>query len=183
MPLTRRELLQRSSIGFGLALLTACGPAAPSSPAAPPTQAAPATQAPPKPTAAPQATPGAAAPTQAPQPADATAGGGGPLALLWWQAPTILNAHLSLATKDVGAVRIYAEPLADFNAQNQLVPILAAEIPSLDNGGVAKDGTSVTWKLKSGVKWHDGQPFTAGDVAFTFKYLSDPGTSATTLGY
>ena len=33
------------------------------------------------------------------------------------------------------------------------------------------------------LKWHDGQPFTASDVAFTFKYLSDPGTSATTLGY
>ncbi len=80
-------------------------------------------------------------------------------------------------------MRIYAEPLADFNAQNQLVPVLAAEIPSLDNGGVARDGTSVTWKLKSGVKWHDGQPFTASDVAFTFKYLSDPATSATTLGY
>src|SRR5689334_13805057 len=186
MPLTRRELLQRSSIGFGLALLTACGPATPAAPtpqSAQPTQAAPATQAPPKPTAAPQATPGAAAPTQAPQPAGAKPGGGGPLTLLWWQAPTILNAHLSLATKDVGAVRIYAEPLADFNAQNQLVPILAAEIPSIDNGGVAHDGASVTWKLKSGVKWHDGQPFSASDVAFTFKYLSDPGTSATTLGF
>ena len=57
--------------------------------------------------------------------------------LLWWQAPTNLNAHLSLATKDIGAVRIYAEPLADFDAQNQLVPILAAEIPSVENGGVA----------------------------------------------
>ncbi len=105
------------------------------------------------------------------------------MSLLWWQAPTILNAHLSLATKDVGAVRIYAEPLADFNARNELVPILAAEIPSVENGGVASDGTSVTWKLRPGVRWHDGQPFTASDVAFTFRYLHDPATSATTLGY
>jgi peptide/nickel transport system substrate-binding protein len=75
----------------------------------------------PVPTAVPlSATVGAAAPTPAAA-ATGRPGGGGPLSLLWWQAPTILNAHLSLATKDVGAVRIYAEPLADFNARNELV--------------------------------------------------------------
>src|SRR5437867_1146242 len=155
--LTRRELLGRAGLGLGtpalLALVAACGPAAPAQPAATTAAAAQSapTSAPPKPTAAPAATagvPGAAAPTatSAAQAAPASKpGGGGTLKLLWWQAPTILNAHLSLATKDVGAVRIYAEPLADFNAQNELVPILAAEIPSVENGGVARDGSSVTW--------------------------------------
>ena len=182
MYISRRDLLKRTSLGFGLALVAACGPAA--VPTQPVATVAPAATTPPA-TSAPAATvkPGAAAPTPAPQATSGQAGAGGPLTLLWWQAPTILNAHLSLATKDVGAVRIYAEPLADFNAQNQLVPILAAEIPSLDSGGVARDGTSVTWKLKQGVKWHDGQPFTANDVAFTYRYLSEPTTSATTLGY
>ena len=44
--------------------------------------------------------------------------------------------------------------------------MLAAEIPDIENGGVAADGMSVTWKLKKGVQWHDGQPFTADDVVF-----------------
>src|SRR5690606_32014276 len=64
----------------------------------------------------------------------------------------------------------------------ELVPVLAAEIPSLDNGGVAEDGMSVTWKLKQGVTWHDGQPFTANDVKFTWEYASNPETAATTAG-
>ena len=181
---SRRAFLRRGASGVGaVALLAACGPAAPTQPAATTAPAAP-----PSPAATPAAIatrPGAVAPAAA-APAPTTAGrpgGGGALSLLWWQAPTILNAHLSLATKDVGAVRIYSEPLADFNARNELVPILAAEIPSVDNGGVARDGSSVTWKLKRGVKWHDGQPFTAADVAFTFRYLREPATSATTLGY
>ena len=168
--LSRRVFLRRGALGVGaVALLAACGPVAPSQPA--PTTAPPATAVPAA-AATPSGTVAAAAPTSATR-----SGGGGPLSLLWWQAPTILNAHLSLATKDVGAVRMYSEPLADFNARNELVPILAAEIPSVGNGGVARDGSSVTWKLKRGVKWHDGQPFTAADVAFTFRYLREPATS------
>ena len=186
MSVTRRVLLKRTGLALGtpalLALLNACGPAVPAAPTSAPA-AKPTTPPAPAPTTAPTVPAGVAAPTAASKPAAGKAGGGGALTLLWWQAPTILNAHLSLATKDVGAVRICAEPLADFNVKNEMVPILAAEIPSVDNGGIARDGSSVTWKLKPGVKWHDGQPFTANDVAFTFKYLSDPKTSATTLGY
>jgi peptide/nickel transport system substrate-binding protein len=182
--LTRRIFLRRGAIGIGgMALLAACGPAAPAQPTSAPATRAQATTVP-VPTAVPTAPLAAAAPTATAGPAaQGKPGSGGDLNLLWWQAPTILNAHLSLATKDVGAIRIYAEPLADFNARNELVPILAAEIPSTENGGIAPDGASVTWKLKRGVKWHDGQPFTASDVAFTFRYLRDPATSATTLGY
>ncbi len=146
--------------------------------AAPAATTAPTAPAAPKPTEAPKP----AAPTAAPATAGGKRGGGGTLNLLWWQAPTNLNSHLSLATKDVGAARVFSEPLADFDASGKLVPVLAAEIPSVENGGVARDFTSVTWKLKKGVKWHDGQPFTAGDVAFTFKFLSDPKTGATTRG-
>src|SRR5690242_15469534 len=116
--MNRRTFLRRSSLGLGaVALLAACGPAAPAQPTTPTSSAPAATTAPvSKPAAtsvAPAATVGASAPTPLPT-AGARPGGGGPLTLLWWQAPTILNAHLSLATKDVGAVRICAEPLADF---------------------------------------------------------------------
>jgi peptide/nickel transport system substrate-binding protein len=62
------------------------------------------------------------------------------------------------------------------------VPILAAEIPSLQNGGLSKDGRSVTWRLKKNVSWHDGKPFTADDVVFNWEYAADPATAATTIG-
>ena len=106
------------------------------------------------------------------------------LRLLYWQAPTVVNPHLSVGTKDLSASRIVYEPLASFDAQGDLVPFLAAEIPTLDNGGVAGDGRSVTWKLKRKVKWADGKPFTARDVAFTFKYATNPDVgSATSATY
>src|SRR5437660_11582830 len=78
-------------------------------------------------------------------------GGGGALKVLWWQAPTLLNPHFAVGTKDQDGSRIFYEPLAAFDPDGNLFPILAAEIPSTENGGVAKDGKSVTWKLKRNV--------------------------------
>jgi peptide/nickel transport system substrate-binding protein len=108
-------------------------------------------------------------------------GAGGLLRLLWWQAPDILNGHLSQGTKDFDASRVSLEPLADFDENAELVPWLAEEIPSLGNG-VSEDGLQVVWKLKQGVVWSDGEPFTANDVVFTFEYISDLATTATTQG-
>ncbi len=108
-------------------------------------------------------------------------GGGGELRLLWWQAPTILNCHLSSGTKDFDATRVVLEPLLETMADGTMIPVLAAEVPSLGNG-VAEDGTSVTYKLREGVKWHDGQDFTADDVAFTFTWVTDTAVAATTEG-
>jgi len=102
------------------------------------------------------------------------------LKLLYWQAPTILNPHLAQGSKDFEASRITYEPLASFDKDGKLVPFLAAAIPSLENGGVAKDGKSVTWKLKQGVKWSDGKPFTAADVVFTYQFVSNSAVGATT---
>ena len=70
------------------------------------------------------------------------------LKLLYWQAPTILNPHLSTGFKDWEAGRITLEPLATFDENSKLMPILAAEIPTVENGGVAEDGLSVTWKRR-----------------------------------
>ncbi|HEX5503045.1 MAG TPA: peptide ABC transporter substrate-binding protein [Thermomicrobiales bacterium] len=109
-------------------------------------------------------------------------GGGGPLKMLWWQAPTILNPHQAQGTKDFDASRLTYEPLASFGPDDKFVPFLAAEIPSAANGGVASDGKSVTWKLKPGVKWSDGQPFSADDVVFTWKYATDKETAAVSFG-
>ena len=102
------------------------------------------------------------------------------LRLLYWQAPTILNPHLSTGTKDFEASRITYEPLASFNAAGEMVPYLAAEIPSTENGGVAEDYTSVTWTLKEGVTGSDGEPFPAEDVVFTFDYTTNPEVGSVT---
>jgi peptide/nickel transport system substrate-binding protein len=109
-------------------------------------------------------------------------GGGGRLRLLWWQAPTIANVHLSTGTKDNDASRVVHEPLAGFNRDGEFIPVLAEEIPSFDNGGLSRDGTGVSWRLKKAVVWHDGKPFTADDVIFTWEYAADPATGAVTSG-
>jgi peptide/nickel transport system substrate-binding protein len=103
------------------------------------------------------------------------------LRLLLWQAPTTLNPHLSPGIKDQTASRINYEPLASFDHDGTLVPFLAAEIPSLDNGGVAADGKSVTWKLKGDVKWSDGTPFTAKDVVFTYQFITNPDVGSSSI--
>jgi peptide/nickel transport system substrate-binding protein len=108
-------------------------------------------------------------------------GGGGPLKLLLWQAPTLLNPHFAVGTKDQEACRLFYEPLAGWDRDGNLVPILAAEIPNKENDGLAEDGLSVTWKLKRGVKWHDGVPFTADDVVFNWEYARNPETAAVSI--
>ena len=95
-------------------------------------------------------------------------GGGGLLKVLWWQGATLLNPHFAVGTKDQDGSRIFYEPLASWDGDGNLIPCLAAEIPTVENGGVSKDGKSITWKLKRGVKWHDGKPFTSADVKYTF---------------
>ena len=109
-------------------------------------------------------------------------GGGGALRAIFWQGPTLLNPHFAGGSKDQEGARIFYEPLAVWDNDGNLVPILAAEIPSRANGGLAADGKSVTWKLKKGVVWHDGQPFTADDCVFTVGFVKDPATAATTAG-
>ena len=109
-------------------------------------------------------------------------GGGGALKVLWWQGATLLNPHFATGTKDQDGSRIFYEPLASWDPDGNLAPTLAAEIPSVQNGGVAKDGKSVTWKLKKGVTWHDGKPFTADDCVFTWEYCADPATASVNIG-
>jgi peptide/nickel transport system substrate-binding protein len=109
-------------------------------------------------------------------------GGGGPLKTLWWQAPTLLNPHFATGTKDQDGSRIFYEPLGAYDPDGNIVPVLAAEVPTLQNGGLSKDGRTVTWRLKKGVTWHDGKPFTADDVVFNWEFGADPATAARTIG-
>ncbi|MFN8481459.1 MAG: peptide ABC transporter substrate-binding protein [Anaerolineae bacterium] len=119
-------------------------------------------------------------PTPTPIPTPSLAEADDTLRIFNPQAPTTLNPHRTLSSKDFEPARITYEPLASFDRQGRLTPFLAAEIPTLDNGGVAQDGMSVTWKLKRDIRWSDGQPFTADDVLFTYEYVTDPATAAST---
>jgi len=103
------------------------------------------------------------------------------LKILQSQAPVIYNPHLSSGTKDDLIGRIVYEPLCTIDVNGNIVPVLAAEVPTQANGGLAADGKSVTYKLKSGVKWSDGQAVTADDVVFTYDYVTDKETAATSI--
>src|SRR5919197_4698907 len=174
--LTRRQLLTRVSVGLtgGMfaSLLAACGPsAAPSAPAAQPTQ--PGGAAKPAPTTATQAAPAA----QTSGGATATT-----LKILMWQGPTNINNHLSSGTKDSIASRLCCEPLLTVDANGKFSPVLAAEVPSKENNGISADGKTITYKLKPGIKWADGQPFTADDVVFTWQFVTNREVAAVTIG-
>ncbi len=105
------------------------------------------------------------------------------LRLLYSRSAVTLNPHLATGYQDFEAARIVYEPLASYNQAGTLVPFLADEIPTLENGGVAADGTSVTWTLRPDVTWSDGQPFTADDVVFTFEFIRNPLVAAATAQF
>ena len=203
--LDRRSVLKRG-MALGLSapviagLLAACGGGedATSTPAAQATTGTTATQAPAEssPTEAAAGATAEASPTEAagaeasPTTSTSTGATESPghgrgvaelLRILYWQAPTILNPHFSQGTKDSAAASLVLEPLIDVDVDGNLLPVLAAEVPSAANGGVAADGMSVTYKLKEGVVWSDGTPFTADDVRFTWQFASDPAAASTTI--
>jgi len=98
----------------------------------------------------------------------------GEVKIIYWQAPSILNPYLSGGTKDLESASMVIEPLARYNPDGALVPYLAESIPTLDNGGFAADQKSITWKLKSGLKWSDGSAVTSADAVFTAQYCMHP---------
>jgi peptide/nickel transport system substrate-binding protein len=106
------------------------------------------------------------------QAALAQRGSSGNLNVIYWQAPSILNPYLSTGTKDVESASLILEPLLRFNEKGEMVPYLAETVPTVENGGFSKDYRSITYKLRKGIKWSDGTPFTATDVAFTYDYCT-----------
>ena len=107
-------------------------------------------------------------------PAYAERASDGEVKIIYWQAPSILNPFLSGGTKDVEASSLVIEPLARYNENGELTPWLAESIPTVENGGVSEDLKTITWKIKPGIKWSDGTPFTSADPVFTANYCMDP---------
>lgn len=96
---------------------------------------------------------------------------GGQLVYGSLQEPNTLNPLLSdlLSTAEVGS--LIFSGLIITNDKGAWVPDLAAEVPTVQNGGVSRDGLTITYKLRSGVTWHDGVSFTADDVKFTWQTI------------
>ncbi|MBW3631717.1 MAG: peptide ABC transporter substrate-binding protein [Chloroflexi bacterium] len=111
-----------------------------------------------------------------------TRGEGGELRLIQWQAPSMLSPHVSTGEKDYLAGQLIIEPLMHFLPDGTLIPHLITEVPTVENGLLAEDLKSVTYKLLDGVTWADGEPLTADDVLFTYEWVIDPANASTSAG-
>ena len=98
-------------------------------------------------------------------------GAGGDLRLIQWQAATVASPHSATGTKDFLAGSIVVEPLMHYLPDGTIIPNLVQEVPSIENGLLAEDLTSVTFNLTEGITWSDGEPFTANDVIFTHAWI------------
>jgi peptide/nickel transport system substrate-binding protein len=150
--ISRRNLLRALCGSAAITVLAAC-----SGPVAPPASTS---QAAPQPTAA--------------QTTNAQPRRGGAVRIAVYQEPTVLNPLLAVNTISSMLSAVAVEGLWSALPDGRLVPALATEIPTQQNGGVSADGRTVTWKLKPGVQWSDGMPFTSRDVVFTYKAIMDP---------
>jgi len=107
-------------------------------------------------------------------------GAGGELKVLQWQAPTLLGAHSANGGKDNLGATFVSEPLMHYLPDGAMIPNLVKEVPTRENGLLAADGTTVTYNLLDGVTWSDGEPFTANDVLFNWRWITAPENAATT---
>jgi peptide/nickel transport system substrate-binding protein len=111
-----------------------------------------------------------------------TRGEGGELKLIQWQAPSMLSPHVSTGTKDYLASSLITEPLMHYLPDGLLIPNLITEVPTVENGLLGEDLKSVTYKLKEGVTWSDGEPLSAEDVVFTWQWVTDPENASVSAG-
>ena len=88
--------------------------------------------------------------------------------------PTVFNPLLLGLSVDQGVWWNLFDPLWGVDPAGRLYPMLATEIPTQENGGLSADGRTWRIRLRKGVKWHDGRPFTAHDVKFTIELLKNP---------
>ena len=107
----------------------------------------------------------------------------GQLNIIYWQAPSTLNPYLSGGTKEVESASIVLESLGRFDDTGKLLPWLAADIPTLENGGISEDLTTITWTLQDGILWSDGSALTAADAVFTWQYCTAEGGGCAQASY
>jgi len=128
--------------------------------------------------------PTAEEPTAAPEePSEGDIPTGGTVVMGMWEDPGVnLNPYFGFTIHYWMAPAL--ERLIGRDPNGDPYPVLAKEIPTLDNGGVSEDGLTITYNLREGVKWADGEDFTCDDVAFTFEAVKNPNNQVgSRLGY
>lgn len=90
------------------------------------------------------------------------------------QEPTVFNPLMPRIEVDDGVQLSLFDALFRISPEGEFIPALAAEVPTVENGGLSEDGLEWRIKLRDDVKWHDGEPFTAEDVKFTLELVVDP---------
>ena len=94
------------------------------------------------------------------------------------QEPTNFHPLMLGIEVDQGVYWNLYSPLWGVDAKGEFTPELVAEVPTVANGGISPDGLTWKIKLRDGVKWHDGAPFTAEDVKFTIDLINNPNFKA-----
>ncbi|HEU0164852.1 MAG TPA: ABC transporter substrate-binding protein, partial [Thermomicrobiales bacterium] len=102
-----------------------------------------------------------------------TRGQEGELKLIQWQAPTLASPQIATGDKDFLAGQLVLEPLMHYLPSGTIIPNLVTDVPSVENGLLAKDLSTVTFKLIQNVTWSDGEPFTSTDVKFTWQWVTN----------
>ncbi|MBM3135755.1 MAG: peptide ABC transporter substrate-binding protein [Chloroflexi bacterium] len=126
----------------------------------------------------------AATPTPAPTPTPKGPTRGGKVTMAVWQSPITLNANLGTQTVMDEVLVFIVEGFSKVMPDGARIPNLAKEVPTVQNGGVSADGKTITYKLKEGIKWSDGQPLTCADFQFTLEAIMTPGVGVvSTTGY
>lgn len=90
------------------------------------------------------------------------------------QEPTVFNPLMPHIEVDDGVAFSIFDALVRITPDGEIVPNLATEVPTVENGGLSEDGLEWRIKLRDDVKWHDGKPFTAADVKFTLELITNP---------
>ncbi len=85
-----------------------------------------------------------------------------------------LNPLIAFSQRLIDLTQIYAEPLVGIGPDNRAIPLLCIAVPTVANGGVSRDGRTITYHLRRNVRFADGVPFTSRDVAFTYRAIIDP---------
>jgi peptide/nickel transport system substrate-binding protein len=94
--------------------------------------------------------------------------------------PDTLVPQLSSFQISTDLSMFWAGYLFNYSDRNEFVPELATVVPSLENGGISKDGLTITYHLRGGVQWHDGAPFDARDIVFTWRAIVNPNNNVQT---
>ncbi len=95
-----------------------------------------------------------------------------------WQEPENLNWELGTQTVLSDIADFWAEGLLSTDEKGAWFPVLATEVPTTQNGGVSADGKTITYHLRKGVKWQDGNDFTCADLQFTLQVIRTPNSGA-----